>query len=218
MLSTAYQMDSAPGEADKEIDPQNLLWHRGNIRRLEAEVIRDQMLAISGRLNDKMYGPAVPVFLTPYMQGRGRPSGGPLDGDGRRSIYISVRRNFLSPMMLAFDTPAPFATMGKRNVSNVPAQALTLMNDPFVLEQAKQWARRVMADGSLSTPPQRITRLYEQAFARAPSAEELESANAFLASQATEYKLPPQAAQTDERVWTDLCHVLMNVKEFIYIP
>jgi hypothetical protein len=218
MLSNAYQMNSAPGEADKEIDPQNLLWHRANIKRLEAESIRDEMLALSGRLNDKMFGPPVPVFLTAYMQGRGRPGGGPLDGDGRRSIYISIRRNFLSPMMLAFDAPSPFSTMGTRNVSNVPAQALTLMNDPFVIEQSKGWAKRLLADNSLATPEARIDRLYDQAFARKPTADELATAQAFLAQQAAEYKLPEKAAENDQRVWADLCHVLMNVKEFIFIP
>ena len=218
MLSSTYQMSSTPGEADKELDPQNLLWHRANIRRLQAEVIRDQMLALSGRLSDHQFGPAVPVFLTPYMQGRGRPGSGPLDGDGRRSIYVSVRRNFLSPMMLAFDGPVPFSTMGKRNVSNVPAQALTLMNDPLVIAQAKLWAQRSLADSSLETTDARVTRLYEQAFARQPSADELAAAQAFLTQQAAEYKLSPEQAQRDERVWGDLCHVLMNVKEFIFVP
>jgi hypothetical protein len=218
MLSNAYQMSSAPSEADKEADPQNLLWHRANIKRLEAESIRDEMLVLSGRMNDKMYGPAVPVFLTAYMQGRGRPGGGPLDGDGRRSIYISIRRNFLSPMMLAFDEPSPFSTMGTRNVSNVPAQALTLMNDPFVVEQAKGWAKRLLTDASLATSDARIDRLYEQAFAREPTADERATAVAFLAQQAAEYKLPVEAAAKDERVWADLCHVMMNVKEFIFIP
>jgi hypothetical protein len=218
MLSSTYQMASTPGDADREVDPQNLLWHRANVKRLEAEIIRDQMLAISGRLNREMHGPSVPVFLTQYMQGRGRPGGGPLDGNGRRSIYISIRRNFLSPMMLAFDTPSPFSTMGKRNVSNVPAQALTLMNDPFVVEQAKLWAKRILAEPSMTEPKQRIARLYLEAFAREPAPEELAAAEAFLATQAEQYKLPPEATARDERVWTDLCHVLMNVKEFIFVP
>ena len=83
------------------------------------------------------------------MDGRGRPQhSGPLDGDGRRSIYLSVRRNFLNPMFLAFDTPVPFSTMGRRNVSNVPAQALTLMNDPLVAHLARLWADRLIADCS----------------------------------------------------------------------
>ena len=104
------------------------------MKRLEGEAIRDALLQISGRLDETRYGPSIPVHLTKFMDGRGKPPvNGPLDGAGRRSIYIQVRRNFLSPMMLAYDTPSPFSTMGRRNVSNVPAQALIMMNDPFVL-------------------------------------------------------------------------------------
>src|SRR5213075_3151188 len=99
-------------------------------------------------------GPAVPVALTPFQDGRGKPASGPLDGEGRRSVYLAVRRNFLSPFLLAFDTPIPFSTVGRRTVSNVPAQALILMNDPFVHQQADQWARRVLAHGG--TPAERI--------------------------------------------------------------
>src|SRR4029079_8039316 len=97
------------------------LFHRQNLKRLEGEALRDAMLAISGRLDTALYGPSVPVYLTPFMQGRGRPKESrPLDGGGRRSIYVAVRRNFLSPLMLAFDTPIPFTAIGRRNVSNVP--------------------------------------------------------------------------------------------------
>ena len=87
------------------------------------------------------------------MDGRGRPGhSGPLDGDGRRSVYLGVRRNFLNPMFLAFDTPAPFSCMGRRNVSNVPAQALILLNDPFVIEQARLWAEQRPADARPRRP------------------------------------------------------------------
>ena len=123
-----------------------------NVRRLEAEAIRDTLLAVSGRLEAVMYGPSVPVHLTSYMEGRGRPGqSGPLDGNGRRSIYLSVRRNFLNPMLLAFDAPVPFSTMGRRNVSNVPAQALTLLNDPLVIREARLWAKRLAAEPAQST-------------------------------------------------------------------
>ena len=89
-----------------------------------------------------MEGPSVAPHLTPFMEGRGRPGqSGPLDGDGRRSLYINVRRNFLTPMFLAFDFPTPFTTMGKRSSSNVPAQALTMMNNPFVVQQTAAWAQ-----------------------------------------------------------------------------
>ena len=91
-----------------------------------------------------MFGPSVDVHLTEFMEGRGKPASGPLDGAGRRSIYLALRRNFLSPMMQAFDAPAPFNTVGRRGVSNVPAQALMLMNDPFVHEQSEVLAVRVV--------------------------------------------------------------------------
>ena len=140
LLSSTYQMASAnpshPASRGKEeaFDPQNKLLHRMPIRRLEAECIRDAILAVSGRLDRKMYGPSVLPYLTSHMDGRGRPEmSGPLDGAGRRSIFINVRRNFLSPMFLAFDFPIPFTTIGRRSVSNVPAQALTLMNNPLVV-------------------------------------------------------------------------------------
>ena len=97
-----------------------------------------------------MGGPGVEVYLTPFMDNYtdsyGRPkASGPLDGDGRRSLYLNVRRNFLTPMLVAFDMPPPLVTAGRRDVSNVPAQALILMNDPFVVQQARRWAARVLA-------------------------------------------------------------------------
>ena len=218
ILSRAYQMSSKPDPTAEAADPDNVFWHRMPIKRLEGEAIRDSLLAVSGRLDRKPFGPSVAIHLTPFMQGRGRPgNSGPVDGDGRRSIYISVRRNFLSPMMLAFDTPSPFSTVGRRTISNVPAQALILMNDPLVIEQAKRWADRTLADASL-TPEQRIESMYLTAFTRRPTDREKLEAWSFLAS----YSGSPPDAKADpnkapREAWTDLCHVLFNVKEFIYV-
>ena len=132
VCSRAYRMSSALRDAETErIDPRNRLIHRMNVRRLEAESVRDAILAVSGRLDSAMFGPSVPTHLTEFMNGRGRPGrSGPLDGDGRRSIYLCVRRNFLNTFLLAFDWPAPAAPLGKRNVSNVPAQALRALKRP----------------------------------------------------------------------------------------
>ncbi len=116
-------MSSAPRDRGERLDPSDVYLHRMNVRRLEAETIRDAILSASGSLADAMYGPGVPLHLTSFMDGRGRPArSGPLDGDGRRSIYLNVRHNFLDPVLLAFDAPVPFSTMGRRNVSNVPAR------------------------------------------------------------------------------------------------
>ena len=211
VLTQAYQMSSAPTDARaEELDPENALLHRMNLRRLEGEAIRDAVLTVSGRLDPKVGGPSVMVHLTPFMDGRGKPSSGPLDGAGRRSIYTSVRRNFLPPMMLAFDMPIPFTTMGRRNVSNVPAQALILMNDPFIVDQSRVWAKRL---ASVSDPAERVHQMYLAAFARPPAPGELKDALAFATAQSQSLG----AAPTDERIWADLAHVLFNVKEFIYL-
>jgi hypothetical protein len=212
VTSAAFRQSSRLGDARVEMkDPENRLLHRANIQRLEAEAIRDSLLLISGRLDDRLEGGSVMPHLTEFMEGRGRPAhSGPLDGDGRRSIFINVRRNFLTPMFLAFDFPTPFTTMGRRSSSNVPAQALTLMNNPFVVQQAELWVERCST--SAPTPAERIQRLYRTAFSRPATGEELRAAEEFLATQAAEY-----GAADDPRVWTDLAHVLLNVKEFVFV-
>jgi len=218
VTSSAYRMSSqATVPEDEERDPDNLLIHRMPIRRLEGECVRDAMLAISGRLDDKMFGPSIPTHLTEFMEGRGRPgSSGPLDGTGRRSIYLEIRRNFLSPMMRTFDTPVPFTTIGKRTISNVPAQSLILLNDPFVLGQARLWALRALADQNCSTE-QRIKRIYLTALGRMPEPEEEKKALGFLRQQGVSYGIRESEYSNDERVWTDLCHVAFNLKEFVFV-
>ncbi|HBE69498.1 MAG TPA: hypothetical protein DDW52_15240, partial [Planctomycetaceae bacterium] len=144
VLSQTYRMQGkSPTSEATETDPKNLLWHSRPPRRLQGEAIRDSLFFVAGTLDAAMFGPPVPVHLTEFMQGRGRPSkNGPADGHKRRSIYIAVRRNFLSPFMQTFDRPPPFSSMGRRNVSNVPAQSLILLNDPMVHDVANQWAAR----------------------------------------------------------------------------
>jgi hypothetical protein len=139
-----------------------------------------------------------------------------MDGNGRRTIYIGVRRNFLSSMMLAFDTPQPFSTVGRRTRSNVPAQALILMNDPFVIGQAGLWAKRLLALEKLDTGG-RIDAMYRQAFGRRPSDGERGAAVGFLVEQGRRYGLTDKQGPGDPRPWSDLCHVMFNAKEFIFI-
>ncbi|MEZ5980588.1 MAG: DUF1549 and DUF1553 domain-containing protein, partial [Planctomycetota bacterium] len=125
LLSDAYRRSSAATPEMRELDPENVLLARANVRRVEAEGVRDALLFVSSSLDETRFGPSVPVHLTPFMNGRGRPSeSGPLDGEGRRSIYLSVRRNFVTPFLAVFDFPVPSACAGRRTVSNVPAQAL----------------------------------------------------------------------------------------------
>ncbi len=216
VLTRTYQLSSVPNLESKEADPDNKLFHAANIHRLEGEAIRDSILIISGELDETMYGPSVPIHLTPFMGGRGRPGkSGPLDGNRRRSVYIEVRRNFLSPMMLAFDTPTPFNTLGRRNRSNVPAQALILMNDPFIFDQAQKWAKRLIGDGQ--EPIDRINTIYLEAFGRPPTSPELKEAQTFLADYASELRVEEKAIKSNIELWRDFCHVMFNVKQFIFI-
>ena len=218
VTSRTYGMSSRPADPlAEEKDPQNLLLHRMPVRRLEGEAIRDAILTVSGQLDPKMFGPPVPVYLTSFMDGRGRQaSSGPLDGGRRRSIYQDVRRNFLPPLMRAFDFPVPYTTIGKRTASNVPAQSLVLMNDPFVIGEAQAWAKSLLARRDLS-PRQRITLMYETIFSRPPAASELADALAFLDQQGEAYNLQPAQRASAQPLWADLCHVLMNVKEFVFL-
>ncbi len=213
VLSKAYQMSSELATESVQKDPKNQFWHHVPPKRLEGEAIRDELLLVAGNLKQEQFGPSVPVYLTDFMEGRGRPKKtGPSDGAGRRSIYNEVRRNFLSPFMLAFDTPSPFSTMGRRNVSNVPAQALILMNDPFVAEQAKNFAERAI-QASPDDHEVRMRWLYETAFARLPLEHEL--------SLMLEYTQRQSKEQTDGEselaIWTDIAHALINTKEFIFL-
>jgi hypothetical protein len=218
VTSQTYRMSSSPADSvAEEKDPQNLLFHRMPVRRLESEPIRDAILAISGQLDPEMFGPPVPVYLTEFMEGRGRPPhSGPVDGAGRRSIYQALHRNFLPPMMRAFDFPVPFTTIGRRTVSNVPAQSLIMMNDPFVIGQTQAWAKSLLARHDLSSE-QRLVLMYQTIFSRPPAPSELSKGIEFLDRQGDAYGLSPNRRSLDQALWADLCQVLMNVKEFIFL-
>ncbi len=213
VLSRTYRMSTVPNAGNDparlaEVDPDNLLRHRASVRRLEGEVIRDAMLSISGRLKPDIGGPSVPVNLSDFMDGRGRPGrSGPVDGDGRRSLYTEVRRNFLPPFLLAFDTPIPFNAMGRRAVSNVPAQSLVLMNDPLVQDLARSWAAR-SASQHPDQPEARLRALFLEAFGRPARDEEVARARSFLAAS---------GGDQTATAWEDLCHALLNKKEFIFL-
>ena len=152
----------------------------------------------------------MPVHLTSFMGGRGRPQGGPLDGAGRHSIYTAIRRNFLPPLHMAFDFPVPFSAMGRRSVSNVPAQALVLMNDPFVAEQSKVWAQRLLKEKDVE---KRLDQAFLEAYSRLPTASERATLAQFAIDQAELHRAKPDTLA----VWKDLCHLLYNKKEFIFL-
>ena len=204
-LSDAYARASEPTASGAELDPLNVNLGRMPVRRLQAEEIRDALLAASGELDSTRFGPPVPIHLTEFMTGRGRPkSSGPLDGAGRRSIYLEVRRNFLHPFLTVFDSPNPSTCRGKRNSSNVPAQALTLLNDPFVEERAEHLADLVLAANSAA---QRLDVLWLRVLGRQPTADERTIWGEYLESA-------PDGARA---AWVDLAHALFNVKDFLFL-
>ncbi len=180
------------------------------VRRLPAESIRDSILAVSGQLDLTSFGESVPTHRTPFMSGRGARPSGPLDGNGRRSIYLAVYRNFLSPFMLAFDAPSPFGPQGRRSQSNVPAQALTLMNDPMVIEQAQRWAKQITAE-SETDRIETIRKMIAKAHGSEATPEQLTTLETFLIQQAEIH------GELDERAWADLAHALLNMKAFYYL-
>ncbi|MDG2292067.1 MAG: DUF1553 domain-containing protein, partial [Phycisphaerales bacterium] len=209
VLSNTYCMSNdLPKHMVMEVDPDNVLLHRAPRKRMNAHVLRDAILTVSGRLVTDGGGPSTPVHLTHFMTGRGRPSSsGPLDGDGRRTIYQEVRRNFLPPMLKAWDLPTACRPAGRRHVSNVPAQGLALLNDPFVAEQSRAWANRLLAMDEL-TDRDRVHRMYMEAFGRPPSEDEVATAIEFIESGDM---LPASTA------WADFGHVLFNSKEFVFV-
>tara|TARA_Y100001960_G_scaffold264193_1_gene286544 strand:- start:769 stop:1317 length:549 start_codon:yes stop_codon:yes gene_type:complete len=181
---------------------------------MEAEVIRDSVLAVSGQLNLEMHGPPIPIQLTEFVVGRGAPSkSGPLDGNGRRSIYIAVRRNFLPTLMTTFDFPIPFTTRGSRNVTNVPAQSLALMNDPLIYQQAHKWAESILGSNALDTTDAKVQEMYKQLYGKEAGHVVIENCKQVLQSLADYH----DTDSNDIKVWHDFAHALFSANDFIYI-
>ena len=160
VTSEVFRSSSNPSFLAKEIDPQNLLLSHANLRRLEAEPIRDAMLLVSGRLQ-----------LGRVAEGISEPQ-----NSQRRSVYRRVQRNSLDPFLSVFDAPVPSSTTGRRDITNVPAQSLTLMNDPEVLRGAREFAN-LHRTGHIKN---RISELFRKALGREPSSGELNQSIDYL--------------------------------------
>ena len=183
---------------------------------MEAEAIRDCLLATSGRLDRALYG----MSIQPYRERENadrRLFPGPLDGNGRRSIYIKNNLMEAPKFLSAFDLPGGKVTRGRRDVTNVPAQALALLNDPFVLGQADEWAGRLAAHPDASVAA-RIDGMFQAALARPPRADELARCEQAVIEFATLHQVPPADVLASRLVWREMAHTVFNLKEFIYIP
>ena len=233
MLTSVYQESSVTNEAATAIDPDNkLLWHYPR-HRVEGEVVRDAMLLTSGRLNLKMGGPGVKPELPEGVNTAGYAAWA-VDKDEsearRRSVYVFVKRVLTFPMFEAFDAPTSEESCPRRFSTAIPSQALTLMNDKFVLDWSREFAGRVLNDGGLA-PEQQIERAYRLALSRAPLPDEQKSVSAFLAKQSgliaerlsrnekvlLPDHLPPGFEPAKAAAFVDFCHALMSSNEFLYV-
>ena len=218
VLSDTFRQSSATTAQGKQLDAENYLVHRYQSRRLEAEVIRDSMLAVSGRLDLTMFGPSVDPYR-PEDIDRRKLYAGPLDGEGRRSLYLKVTRMGPSRLLELFNFPDPSMTRGRRDRTNVPSQALGLMNHPFVHQQAEVHAGRLLKEAgpSMDFGPLLET-LFVRLFGRVPSEVERREYADFFRELASEHGLVSHedALQSTE-VWQDFIHMLYNLKEFTYV-
>jgi hypothetical protein len=208
MTSSVYRMASDDIPENRAIDAGNRYLWRMPLRRLEAEIIRDSILAAAGTLNRTVGGPGVYPYIDPSLwQGSsGRKWPGKSDDDPaawRRSIYVFSKRSIPLPMLEVFDKPDSFGSCARRNRSTIAPQALILMNNGFVRAQAGKLAERIgrEAGGDAGRQAQLA---FELAYARPPNAAEKKAAIEFLAGQ-------PEAL-------IDFCQALFNSNEFVYMP
>jgi hypothetical protein len=194
VTSAAYRQAGAFDQEKAAIDPDNKLLWRRTPRRLEAEIIRDSLLAVAGQLDRRMFGPG---SLAP--------------DDKRRSVYLFVKRSRLVPMMVLFDAPDGTVGIESRTNTTIAPQALLLMNSPVVRAAAKAFAERLRGLDDAAA----VRRGYAVAVGRAPRRTELAAALAFLAEQRASYQ--DSKADADLLARTDFCQVLLGLNEFVYV-
>jgi hypothetical protein len=185
VTTEAFRRASAPSEAATRKDPANTLLSHAHVRRLEAESIRDSLLSVAGVLETRPFGPPV---------GADAP---------RRSIYVRQRRNNLPALLTTFDAPRPFTTLGRRDTTTVPAQSLTLLNDPGIVKLAGTWAEKTAKAGG--TRDTQVHHMFLTALGRDATPEEINTARNFLVASGAPESLAP------------LAHAIFNLKEFIYL-
>jgi len=215
VLSRTFQQSSRPVSHSVKLDPGNQLLHHYPARRLSAEAVRDTILAVSGRLDAKLYGPSIHPYRKKEIDYR-KLFSGPLDGAGRRSIYTKVTRMEGPQFLELFDFPNPMSTRGRRDRTNVPAQALALLNDPFVIDQAQFWAEQLVAVDHESID-ERIQNMFRRALGRSPTENEQRRFVALIRQLADDDFADDAAILKDKNIWQDAAHAVFNLKEVIYI-
>lgn len=205
MTSQAYQMASQfENASDTAKDPQDVYYWRYRMQRVDAEILRDEILAVSGGLNLEMYGrPVFPMLPQEVLHSMNygiwkQTEDGP--AVWRRSVYVYRKRGLPLPLFEIFDLPNQNISCGARNISTVPTQALTLMNDDFVLRQAQLFANR-LAEASHGDNAKAVDLGYELALGRPPDDRERRISLDFLTS----------------RKLVDFAEVIFNLNEFLYV-
>lgn len=209
VLGRVFRQSGEVSELGREKDPDNRLLHHYPTRRLESEAIRDSLLAASGRLDLTLYGRPIRPHRS-AEDARKRLFSGPLDGRGRRSIYQQMSIMQPSEFLVGFNLPDLKFPCGRRDVTNVPAQALILLNDPFVKAMADCWAKRLVEDGR-SRPDERIEAMFLAAFGRPPKDAERDRWLAAVRDFAAADDL-----MSDRDAWSTIAHAFFNAKEFIF--
>jgi hypothetical protein len=201
LLSETYRQSTHAGKEAAAKDPDNLLFSRMNRVRLEGEAVRDSLLAISGRLHPKMYGPG--VVLPEVARGVGGGRAAPITADAkehtRRSIYLFQRRNLRHPFLAVFDLPDSNLSCPKRERSTTAPQALSLLNAPEVLSASSALAERLTREAA--SAEDQIELAYRLTLGRKPSSAQAERAKAFL----------------KDSPLSELCRALFNLNEFVYL-
>ena len=215
VMSQTWQQSGRVNSQASAVDPRNRLIHHFPTRRLEAEAIRDSMLAVSGRLDVTLYGPPTDPYRTAEDETK-RLFAGPLDGNGRRSLYTKVTIMEPPKFLSTFNQPKPKIPTGRRDVTSTPIQALTLLNDPFVLQQATVWGKRLVASRD-DDVRQRIHNVFQAAFSRGPSNDELLRWEQAVHDLARLHEVSDGKLLSSEKVWSDVAHAIFNSKEFIYV-
>jgi hypothetical protein len=223
--SNTYQASSAWDSQAAQVDADNVFMWRWKPRRLEAEVIRDTTLAVSGELNLEMGGASIyPAVPQAVLAGQSRPGDGWGKSDegqaARRSIYIFVKRSLAVPELEVLDTPDTTSSCEQRIVSTTGPQALTFLNGEFIHQRAQRFAARLLKEAG-GAPKAQIERAFELALCRLPHKEELITALSFLASQQQlGLRAQPRtlnANAVSERALESFCLVLLNTNEFFYL-
>jgi len=213
VTSAAYRQSSALNVTAAKFDPEDRLLWRQRQKRLEAEVIRDSMLSVTGMLDSSMYGKPVGEEARPT----GEIVAAGEEKSGRRSIYLLVRRSKPVTLLNTFDAPVMETNCTRRITSTTATQALALMNGGFVTSQAVRFAERLTKEGG-TAPESQIALAYRLAFNRAATAREATSATTFLAAQAARYvaagRKPEEAGKS---ALADFCQALLSANEFVYV-